>query len=205
VSDLAGRANIVYRLKQQGLGDQLDDAARRSLLERIKCMEHEGYDLEAADGTFELLVRTAVHPERRLFDVESYEVAINAGDDEALETKATVTLRVNDQLHSASANGHGPLHALHSCLRTCLRTPYPRIKDVRLADYKVRVLDACQGTAAKVRVLMEWTDNGDKWSTVGVSDNVVQASWKALLDSVRLELMRSTEKDRAFESSLQVR
>ena len=162
VSDLAGRANIVYRLKQQGMGDQLDDAARRRLLERIKTLEHEGYDLESADGSFELLVRTAINPERHLFDVESYEVAIKAGGDETPGTTATVTLRVNDRLHSATTDSHGPLDALYSSLRTCLREPYPRMPEVRLADYKVRVLDARQGTAAKVRVLTEWTNNAEK-------------------------------------------
>jgi 2-isopropylmalate synthase len=201
VSDLAGRANIVYQLKQHGLGDRLDDEARRRLLERIKQMEHKGYDLEAAEGSFELLVRTSLHPELQFFDVERYEVTTGADGYEHLHTKATVTLRVQGQVHSATARDHSPLNALHSCIRTCLAKRYPQIKEVRLADYKVRLLDARKGTAAKVRVLIEWTDNHKRWSTAGVSDNVVEASWNALLDAMRLELMRVIEKDSSIERS----
>jgi 2-isopropylmalate synthase len=136
-----------------------------------------------------------------LFDVDFYEVTVGADDRHPLYTNATVTLRVCDQLHSATATGHGPLNALHSCLRTCLAKQYPQIQDVLLTNYKVRLLDAHKGTAAKVRVLIEWTDHHDKWSTVGVSDNVVEASWNALLDAMRLELMRAAEKDSSLERS----
>jgi len=200
VSDLSGRANIVYQLKQHGLGDRLDDEARRGLLERIKDMEHEGYDLEAADGSFELLVRTALHPDLHLFDVERYQVTTGADGDNPLRTVATVTLRGQNQVHSLTASGHGPFDALHKCLRACLRKLYPGIRLVHLTDYKVRLLDARKGTAAKVRVLIEWTDSCQKWSTVGVSDSVVEASWRALLDAMRLELMRFTDRDGNTES-----
>jgi len=193
VSDLAGRANLVYQLKQHGLADRLDDGARRILLECIKQMEYEGYDLEAAEGTFELLVRSALHPERHFFDVDRYEVTVGALGDAPVNTKATVALRVQGEVHSATASGHGPLNALHRCLRTCLAKLYPQIREVHLTDYKVRLLDARKGTRAKVRVLIEWSDNRGRWSTVGVSDNVVAASWKALLDAIRLELMRLIE------------
>jgi 2-isopropylmalate synthase len=118
-----------------------------------------------------------------------------------LRTKATVTMRAYDQVHSATATGHGLLNALHSCLRTCLAKQYPQIRDVHLTNYKVRLLDAHKGKAAKVRVLIEWTDTHDKWTTVGVSDNVIEASWNALLDAMRLELLRVTEKDSSFERS----
>jgi 2-isopropylmalate synthase len=193
VSDLAGRANLVFRLKQQGLGDLLDDDARRRLLELIKQMEHQGYDLEAADGTFELLVRTAVNPDAHWFDVDRYEVSVGTDGIEPLRTSATVTLRVHGQQHSAAASDHGALHALHTCLRTCLTRAYPQIKETRLIDYKVRLLDAHKGPESKVRVLIEWTDRLQKWSTVGVSDNVVEATWMALLDAMRLELMRGSQ------------
>jgi 2-isopropylmalate synthase len=201
VSDLAGRANLVFRLKQQGLGDRLDDEARRRLLERIKQMEHQGYDLEAADGTFELLARTAVNPDLHWFEVERYEVNVAADGLEPLQTNATVTLRVQGQQHSAAASGHGALHALHTCLRTCLTKAYPQIKEARLIDYKVRLLDARKGTASKVRVLIEWADHLQKWSTVGVSDNVVEASWIALLDALRLELMRVSQQGGSLQPS----
>ena len=199
VSDLSGRGNIVYKLKQHGLQDRLPEEARRELLERIKQLEFEGYELEAAEGTFELLVREALHPGMSFFDVDSYEVSTRAATGSQSKTTATVTLKAQDGVHSATATGHGPFNALHLCLRKCLRKLYPQIADVRLMDYKVRVLDSHQGTAAKVRVLIEWSDQRRTWSTAGVSDNVIEASWKALVDAIRLELMRLTEKDGSIE------
>ena len=190
VSDLSGRGNITYKLREQGLADRLDEPARRALLDRIKQLEYEGYEFEAADGTFELLVREALHPEAHFFDVESYEVTSRFGSDHTAETTATVTLRVDDEVHTATAGGHGPFNALHSCLRKCLMASYPRISGVRLTDYKVRVLDSHEGTASKVRVLIEWADDQRSWSTVGVSDNIIEASWRALVDAIRLELIR---------------
>ena len=199
MSDLAGRGNVVYKLKQHGLEGRLPEEARRELLERIKQLEFEGYELEAAEGTFELLVREALHPGLSFFNVETYEVTTRATTGSQSKTTASVTLRAKDGVHSATATGHGPFNALHLCLRKCLRKLYPQIADVRLMDYKVRVLDSHQGTAAKVRVLIEWSDQRRSWSTAGVSDNVIEASWKALVDAIRLELMRLTETDKSLE------
>jgi 2-isopropylmalate synthase len=202
VSDLSGRGNILYKLKQHGLADRLTEDARKTLLEQIKQMEYEGYELEAAEGTFELLVREALHPGVHFFDVESYEVSTKMHSPGSIST-ATVTLRAQDGIHSATATGHGPVHALDVCLRKCLSTLYPRISDVRLTDYKVRVLDSKKGTAAKVRVLVEWTDHRKSWQTVGVSDNVIEASWNALVAAIRLELMRLTEQDESVEKAVE--
>ena len=193
VSDLSGRGNITYKLDQHGLANRLDESARRALLERIKQMEYEGYELEAADGTFELLVREALTPDLRFFEIESYEVSMRSAADDGVRAAATVTVTTDRGPHSAKATGHGPFNALHECLRSCLAAIYPQITDVRLTDYKVRVLDSYKGTAAKVRVLIEWSDHQRSWSTVGVSDNVIEASWKALVDAIRLELMRQAE------------
>ena len=199
LSDLSGRGNVLYKLKQHGLEDRLDTHARRELLDRIKQMEHEGYELETAEGTFELLVREALRPGLNLFEVVGFEVATKmTGVDETLTT-ATVTLRVQDSVHTASATGQGPMNALDLCLRKCLAAVYPKIADVRLTDYKVRVLNSKKGTAAKVRVLVEWSDHRRSWTTVGVSDNIIEASWRALLDAIRLELMRLTEQDASIE------
>src|SRR5688572_2956563 len=203
VSDLSGRGNIMYKLKQHGLADRLSEDARRELLERIKQMEYEGYELEAAEGTFELLVREALHPGLHFFEVDSYEVTTRTSGSSASHTTATVTLRAQDGVHSATASGHGPFNALHLCLRKCLSKLYPQITDVRLTDYKVRVLDSNKGTAANVRVLIEWSDHRRSWSTVGVSENVIEASWKALVDAIRLELMRLTEQDTSIEKAVE--
>jgi 2-isopropylmalate synthase len=203
VSDLSGRGNVIYKLKQHGLGDRLSEDARRELLERIKQMEFEGYELEAAEGTFELLVREALHPGLQFFEIDSYEVSTRAAGAGPSRTTATVTLRAQDGVHSATANGHGPFNALHLCLRKCLSKLYPPIADVGLTDYKVRVLDSHQGTASKVRVLIEWSDHRKSWTTAGVSDNVIEASWTALVDAIRLELMRLTEKDQSIEKAVE--
>jgi 2-isopropylmalate synthase len=197
VSDLSGRGNILFKLEQHGLAGRLDEDARRLLLERIKQMEHEGYELEAAEGTFELLVREALRPNARFFEVGSYDVSTRAGGRGASGSDATVTLYARDALHWETATGHGPFNALHLCLRKCLSQIYPQIAEMHLMDYKVRVLDSRKDTAAKVRVLIEWRNHDRVWSTVGVSDNVIEASWKALVDAVRLELMRLTEGDAA--------
>ena len=169
------------------------------MLERIKELEYQGYELEAAEGTFELLVREALHPGNSLFDVVGYDVTTRMIGG----TTATVTLTVNDAVHTATASGQGPMNALDVCLRQCLATIYPTISAVRLTDYKVRVLEPKKGTAAKVRVLVEWSDNRRSWATVGVSDNVIEASWRALLDAIRLELMRLTEQDETVERAVE--
>ncbi len=194
LSDLSGRGNVSYKLKQFGIGERLTDSARRDLLERIKEMEYQGYDFETAEGTFELLVREAAAPEFHPFDVVAYEVTTRLQNNDETGTTASVTLKVHDNIHSSTASGQGPVHALDICLRQCLSSIYPAIADVRLTDYKVRVLGTA-GTESKVRVLVEWTDHRRSWATVGISDNVIDASWHALVDALRLELMRLVEKD----------
>ena len=198
LSDLSGRSNVFYKLNQHGLADRLSEDARRELLERIKMMEYQGYELEAAEGTFELMVREALDPGLQLFELVGFEVTTKMSASKDAQTLATVTLKVDDSVHSATATGHGPVNALDLCLRQCLAALYPAIADVRLTDYKVRVLDSKKGTAAKVRVLIEWSDQRRSWATVGVSENVIEASWHALVDAIRLELMRMHEQGDAM-------
>ncbi len=203
LSDLSGRGNILYKLKQHGIADRLSEDARRELLERIKHLEFLGYELEAAEGTFELLVREALHPGVKFFELINFEVATKMDDDNESRTTATVTLKAQESVHSATAQGHGPVHALDLCVRKCISAVYPSIANVRLTDYKVRVLEPKKGSAAKVRVLIEWSDHRRSWTTVGVSDNVIEASWRAMLDALRLELMRLNEKDDSLEKAVE--
>jgi 2-isopropylmalate synthase len=150
-----------------------------------------------------LLVREALHPNLQFFEVVSYEVSTRTiGNKDSVST-ATVILRAQDGVHSATATGNGPMNALDLCLRQCLAKLYPGISEVRLTDYKVRVLDVKKGTAAKVRVLVEWSDHRRSWATVGVSDNVIEASWQALLDAIRLELMRLMETDESIQQAVE--
>ena len=203
ISDLSGRGNILYKLKEQGLEERINPEARRELLERIKHLEYLGYELEAAEGTFELLVREALRPGQHFFEVINFEVTTKMAGSRPSTSTGTVNIKAQDGVHSATASGHGPVHALDLCLRQCLSALYPAIANVRLTDYKVRVLEPKKGTAAKVRVLVEWSDHQRSWTTVGVSDNVIEASWLALLDAIRLEIMRLTEQDPVLEKALE--
>ena len=198
LSDLSGKGSILYKLKQHGLEDRLDDDARRELLDRIKQLEFKGYELEAAEGTFELLVREALRPGVQFFEVVSYEVITRAAN-----STANVTLKAQENVLTASATGNGPVNALDLALRQCLSTLYPAIAGVRLTDYKVRVIDFKKGTAARVRVLIEWSDHKRSWATVGISENVVEASWFALVDAMRLELMRLDEQDPNIQQAVE--
>lgn len=203
LSDLSGRGNILYKLQQYGLGDRLTEDAKRELLDRMKTMEYLGYELEAAEGTFELLVREALQPGMHFFEVVSFEVGTRMIGSRPSETTATIILRINEAIHSATASGEGPMNALDLCLRQCISATYPAIASVRLTDYKVRVISTEKGTASKVRVLVEWSDHRRSWATVGVSDNVLEASWNALVDAIRLELMRLADKDESIEKAVE--
>jgi 2-isopropylmalate synthase len=198
LSDLSGKGSILYKLKQHGLEDRLDDSARRELLDRIKQLEFQGYELEAAEGTFELLVREALRPGVQFFEIVNYEVLTRSS-----QSTANVTLKVQDNVLTASATGNGPVNALDLALRQCLSTLYPAIAGVRLTDYKVRVIDFKKGTAARVRVMIEWSDHKRSWATVGVSENVIEASWFALADAMRLELMRLNEQDPNIQKAVE--
>ncbi len=203
VSDLSGRSNIFYKLKEHGLEEKLNEDARKALLAKIKQMEFEGYELEAAEGTFELMVRQALNPGKEFFQIVSFDVTTKMGRSGGSLTVATVSLQASDGLHTETAAGNGPVNALDLCLRECLVGLYPAIRKVKLTDYKVRVIDSRKGTAAKVRVLIEWSDHKRSWATVGVSDNVIEASWKALVDAIRLELMRLADQDDSIEKAVE--
>ena len=203
VSDLSGRSNIFYKLEEKGLGARLDDDARKTLLERIKEMENEGYELEAAEGSFELLVREALLPDHFFFSLEKMSVRTEKKDGQKTQHKVEMVIKTREgQRWTEETSEGGPFDAMATALRKCLSEVYPQALEVRLTDYKVRVLDANKGTASKVRVLVTWSDHKDTWTTVGVSDDVLEASWNALCDSLRLELLRlkATELEAAPEA-----
>lgn len=183
---VAGLVTEARRLSRER-GQDLE----RELADRIASLEAEGYDIQSAGGTFELLVREAARPGAALFDIAGYEVTTRRGSSGAPSTTATVTLRIEDAVLSATAEAPGPVHALDLALRKGLSSLYPAVSEPRLADYKVRVLDSNRGTASRVRVLVEWSAGDRAWATAGISDNVIDASWRALVDAMRLELLRA--------------
>lgn len=170
----------------------------RELLERVHRMQAEGYDLEAADGTLELIEREALRPGLRPFHVLGFEVSTRHRARSESVTTATVTIDFHDNVLTFTSEGVGPINAMDRALRGCLSSLYPALDAIRLTDYRVKVLDRRQGTASRVRVAIDWCDGARRWTTAGVSRNVVEASWIALADSVRLELLRLAEQDQTI-------
>jgi 2-isopropylmalate synthase len=182
VSELSGRATV--RELADEIGVQLDDPAVDRVLVRLKELEHQGYAFEAADASFELLVRSEAGEVEPLFTLESYRVEVERRGDAVADSEAVVRLRVAGERVVAVGEGNGPVAALDAALRSALGPHYPALAGVRLSDYTVRILAPAAGTAATTRVLVESTDGQAEWTTVGVSTNVVEASWEALVDGL---------------------
>jgi 2-isopropylmalate synthase len=206
VSELAGRSTLEMKARELGL--ELDAAGAGGVLETLKHLEHGGYHFEVADGSLELLMRAAAGEDlRRLFRIESFRVTsewrasqVAAGADGArahpwatpgeLLTEATVKVHVGESRIVATAEGNGPVNALDAALRKAIEPLFPALADIHLTDYKVRVLDTARGTGAVTRVLIDSTDADGTWSTIGVSENVIESSWQALVDAIVLGLLR---------------
>ena len=193
VSELAGRSNVLAKAGELGLDLVTDPELGTRVLDRVKELEHEGYAFEVADASFDLLVRREAGALRSPFDLEGYRVVVERrvedGDGTDL-SEATVRLRVDGERVLAVGEGVGPVHALDQALRRALADRHPELEAVRLVDYKVRILDGRAGTRAVTRVLVTSADGEDEWTTVGVSDDIVTASWEALADGVLYGLLR---------------
>jgi 2-isopropylmalate synthase len=189
LSELAGRSTVDLKAKELGL--ELDGPAMARVLDELKTLEHRGYHFEAADASLELLMRSATGWTQDFFEVESFRVITDQRENGAVTTEATIKVHVGDQRIVATAEGNGPVNALDGALRHAIGQAYPSLRDVHLTDYKVRVLDTNKGTGAVTRVLIDSTDGESTWSTIGVSENIIEASWQALSDSVVYGLLRS--------------
>ena len=189
VSELSGRSNISLKANHNHLKLAKDRPETASILQRIKELEHYGYQFEGAEGSFELLVLKMMHAYQPLFKLEGFRLIIEKREDGQLFSEATIKVRVGDvQVHTA-AEGNGPVNALDNALRKALEGIYPALKKIKLTDFKVRVIDGVDGTGAQVRVLIESRDEHISWGTVGVSPNVIEASWIALVDSLEYGLL----------------
>jgi 2-isopropylmalate synthase len=190
VSELSGLSNLKYKAEELNIKAEFGTAQSRTIINHIKELEHMGFQYEGAEASLELLLRKAFEQLEDYFKLESFKVLMEKREDDGIISEAMVKLRVGEEIVHTAAEGNGPVNALDNALRKALEGFYPVIKDIHLTDYKVRVLDEKDATAAKVRVLIETMDSEETWSTVGVSENIIEASWQALIDSMNYVLYK---------------
>jgi 2-isopropylmalate synthase len=186
ISELSGKGTVIAHA-----GGALDDATATRVVERVKDLEHRGFQFEAADGSFDLLIRRETGEYEPLFRLESWRVIAEKREDGRVQTEATIKIWVDGQRYVRVAEGNGPVNALDRALRAAIGERYPHLADVKLVNYKVRILDEWKATGATTRVLLDATDGTDTWGAIGVHENVIEASWDALVDSLEAGMVRS--------------
>jgi 2-isopropylmalate synthase len=192
ISELAGKSNILF--KKHGLAVNLNEENISKIIKSVKQKEFEGYSYENAEGSFVLLVNKILNTKKTFFNIEGFRVIVEYDNQtKSLTTEATIKLKVKNVTEHIVAEGDGPVNALDSALRKALEKYYPQLKDVKLTDFKVRVVNPAKGTAAKVRVNIESVDKKSSWTTVGVSENIIEASWEALVDAIEYKLLQSVK------------
>jgi len=190
VTEMAGRASIEMKGKELGYDLSENPVATTKVVEQVKNLEAHGWSFEAADASFELLLLDAITGEStKKFRVESWRTIVEQREDGVIASEATVKVWADGERIVATGEGNGPVNALDKALRSALVQHFPQIADLDLVDYKVRILDGGQGTGAVTRVLIETAENGRRWTTVGVSENVIAASWLALEDAISYGLL----------------
>jgi 2-isopropylmalate synthase len=188
VSELSGKSNVLYKAQERGLKIDKSSPAAKVVVDKLKEMEHYGYQFEGADASFEILFNKLVHDSKEFFDLAGFRIITEKQGVNKSYSEAVIKLRVGGTEEHTAAEGVGPVSALDRALRKSLTTFFPCIRDIRLTDYKVRVLNPENATDAKVRVLIESSDGHETWGTVGVSENLIEASWQALVDSITYKL-----------------
>jgi 2-isopropylmalate synthase len=196
VSEVAGRRNV--RLRAEALGLPAGDA-EGSVLQRIKELEHQGFQFEAAEGSFEMLLRRAARGYRAPFELEDFTVIVEKRGGGGSRAQATARVRVGAEMMLTAADGDGPVNALDRAVRQALLPHYPALAEVHLVDYKVRIVDEHLGTGARPRVVIESARGAERWSTVGCSENIIEASWLALCDGLELPLLRDADREARSE------
>ena len=182
ISELSGRGTIVEKARQAGL--PADERFAQRVVERVKELEHEGFQFEAADGSFELLMRKEAGEYEPLFRLESWRVVVEKRADGKVETEATIKIWLGGERYVRTAEGNGPVHALDRALRDAIGEIHPHLREIELVNFKVRILDETKGTGAVTRVLIDASDGHDVWGSIGVAENLIAASWDALVDSL---------------------
>jgi 2-isopropylmalate synthase len=196
VSELSGRATIQRRIRELGYPVQEEKELADRLLKVIKEQEFAGYHYEAADASFDLLLRAELGLKVELFHLETFRIIVEKREDGETVSEATVKVHVGGERYVETAEGNGPVNALDKALRRAIERQFPEVHDIRLINYSVRILDEDKGTAAKTRVLIDSSDGRDNWGSVGVGVNVVEASWEALVDSISYGLLRLAPEER---------
>jgi len=191
VSELSGKGAVLRKAHELGLQLEGDDARVSTVLKRLKAREHAGYHYEAADASFDLLLREALAPREPLFRLESFRVIVEKREDGEAVVEATIKVHVGGERIISTAEGNGPVNALDSALRQAIVSKYPHLADIELVNYKVRILDESKGTGAVTRVLLDASDGDESWGSIGVSENIIEASWEALVDSIEFGMLRS--------------
>lgn len=194
VSELGGKTGILMRAKGIGLDLTKEDPKTRKILKLLQEMENKGYHFEAAEASFELLMKKALKQYNKFFQLQGFRVVVEKVSDKKITSEAIIKLKVKGIKEHTAADGDGPVNALDNALRKALKDFYPALSKMRLCDFKVRVLEGKAGTAAKVRVLIQSQDAEDTWNTIGVSENIIEASWQALVDSVEYKLLKDKVK-----------
>jgi 2-isopropylmalate synthase len=182
VSELSGKGTVMARAEEAGI--ELDSAAAMRTVDRLKELEHRGYHFEAADASFDLLLRKEAGAYEPLFRLESFRVITEKREDGRVQTEATIKIWAGGERLVRTAEGNGPVNALDRALRDAIADMYPRLRDIDLVNYKVRIIDEHKGTGAVTRVLIDASDGDETWGTLGVSENIIEASWEALVDSL---------------------
>ncbi len=190
VSDLSGKSNIEYKARELGIDLGGNGFDSQKIVTQIKNLEQQGYEFDVADGSFKILVEKFTNQFKSVFDLESFRITIEKDKDKPCTAHATIKIAVEGQNEITAAEGNGPVSALDNALRKALDKFYPHLDSMRLVDFKVRVIDGRAGTAARVRVLIESRDHDDVWSTIGVSEDIMEASWMALADSFQYKLSK---------------
>ncbi|MDO9548549.1 MAG: citramalate synthase [Candidatus Marinimicrobia bacterium] len=190
VSDLSGKSNIVFKADELGVDLESDKDKIPEIVQQLKQLEHEGYEFEAAEGSLELLIKKLKNEYQNYYTLQGFRILIEKNESDEIRSEATVRMLVNDKMEHTASEGVGPVNALDNALRKALINFYPEIDEMKLSDYKVRVINAKAATSAKVRVLIESSDEKKTWNTVGVSENIIEASWQALTDSISYYLMK---------------
>ena len=190
ISELSGRANILLKSQDLNINFEKDNEKTKKILQLVKEREKKGYLYEGAEGSFELLVKRNTGKYKSFFDLGGFRVAVEKDKSGHLKSEATIKVFVNNKEELTAAEGDGPVNALDNALRKALDKFYPQLKNVRLADFKVRIINPSDATGAKVRVLIESSDGKNEWTTIGVSENIIEASWQALVDAIEYKLMK---------------